>query len=285
MTPSSGITDAPAIVIDPERYTRIAKLGLTAGSHASPDDAICLMEAAAYLAREQHSDQPICVSEVLGEIGRGLNDTLPHADRQRLIPLIPELLGTRPPGVTNYCSETSAQRPGVREYLAAERARLFVGADWVLRSWAPTWLQLLDETAGFADELRAMDPITADAHASDANIILARAFGIASYHYGPNRLCEVPVMLRGNVLEAVRSSGANSFWHAAAGSNRSHPACEAISTASEAASKAALGAMGNWVRRASTRTRSNELAERLAPIVTQLRSEALETYAAMIKTR
>ncbi|NUR19372.1 MAG: hypothetical protein HOQ12_07535, partial [Gemmatimonadaceae bacterium] len=37
---------------------------LASGGHASPADGLCVMEAAAYFAREPHSDRPACVSPV-----------------------------------------------------------------------------------------------------------------------------------------------------------------------------------------------------------------------------
>lgn len=69
-------------------------LHLAKGGHDNPDDGLCLLEAAAFLAGEPHTDHPACVSPVLGVFGRELNDRLDDTKRQQLKPLIPKLPGT-----------------------------------------------------------------------------------------------------------------------------------------------------------------------------------------------
>ena len=44
-----------------ERLDALATLTLKNGSHPSPDDGLCVMEAAAWVAGEPHSDHPACV--------------------------------------------------------------------------------------------------------------------------------------------------------------------------------------------------------------------------------
>src|SRR4051812_26804584 len=65
------------------------------GSHRSPDDGMCLMEAVAYFAGELHSDSPQCACPVLTSHGIRLNDRFSDEERQLLAPLIPKLLNTR----------------------------------------------------------------------------------------------------------------------------------------------------------------------------------------------
>lgn len=72
---------------------------LAEGSHISSEDGLCLMEAVAYFAGEEHSDTPACASEVLTRVGINLNDALPHVYRQKLKPLIPRIVGTRNDGL------------------------------------------------------------------------------------------------------------------------------------------------------------------------------------------
>ena len=117
------------------------RLRLENGSHQSPDEGVCLMEAVAWLAREPHSDEPKCVCPVLGAFGRGLNDRLDVERRQRLKPLIPALVGT--------ASDGHAE------------ARGFMAMDWIVRTYTPAWLRLarLDTEA---DGLQAL-PEIADA--------------------------------------------------------------------------------------------------------------------------
>ena len=97
-------------------------LRLENGSHESPDEGVCLMEAVAWLAREPDSDKPKCVCPVLGAFGRGLNDRLDVERRQRLKPLIPALVGT--------ASDGHAE------------ARGFMAMDWIVRTYTPAWLRL-----------------------------------------------------------------------------------------------------------------------------------------------
>ena len=117
------------------------RLRLENGSHQSPDEGVCLMEAVAWLAREPHSDEPNCVCLVLGAFGRRLNDRLDVERRQRLKPLIPALVGT--------ASDGHAE------------ARGFMAMDWIVRTYTPAWLRLarLDTEA---DGLQAL-PEIADA--------------------------------------------------------------------------------------------------------------------------
>ena len=98
------------------------RLRLENGSHQSPDEGVCLMEAVAWLAREPHSDKPNCVCPVLGAFGRGLNDCLDVERRGRLKPLIPALVGTASDGHAD--------------------ARGFMAMDWIVRTYTPAWLRL-----------------------------------------------------------------------------------------------------------------------------------------------
>lgn len=74
---------------------RLAQITLSWGPHASRDSGMCMLEAAAYLAGEEHSDHPQCVSPILGRVGRTVNDVTPDFSRQDLVRLIPSMLGTR----------------------------------------------------------------------------------------------------------------------------------------------------------------------------------------------
>src|SRR5258708_25727187 len=67
---------------------------LARGAHKDRDDGLCLLEAVAWFAGRSHSDQPPCVSPVLGAYGRTLNDVLPDIPRQELKQFIPQLPGT-----------------------------------------------------------------------------------------------------------------------------------------------------------------------------------------------
>ncbi len=51
--------------VDPERLAQIPTRRYTAGKHNGPDDGMCLVEAAAWVAGEPFSDHPVCVDPVI----------------------------------------------------------------------------------------------------------------------------------------------------------------------------------------------------------------------------
>src|SRR3990167_3478451 len=127
------------------RLTKITKLD--SGSHR-PDGKYCLMEAVAFVAGEPWSDSPACACPVLAAYGRALNDAMPDEQRQRLIPLIPKLVGTR----------------ATREI---EQRRAYLLADVAVRVLAPIALRAakLDTEA---DKLAALPEITNESAAEAA---------------------------------------------------------------------------------------------------------------------
>src|SRR3990167_6721691 len=95
---------------------------LGSGSHASRADGVCLLEAVAWLAGEPHSDSPSCACPVIAAFGRTLNDHLPDAERQALVPYITKIVG-------------SVSTPEV------ERKRAFIASDYAVRVFAPIALR------------------------------------------------------------------------------------------------------------------------------------------------
>src|SRR5215475_8265679 len=67
---------------------------LTAGTSEHPKDGACLLSAVSWLVYGDLSDQPACVSEVVAEIARNVNDLLPDYRRQALKSYIPRLIDT-----------------------------------------------------------------------------------------------------------------------------------------------------------------------------------------------
>jgi hypothetical protein len=110
-------------------------LTLYAGGH-DPGDAMCVMEAVAFVAGEPWSDHPECASKVIGAFMRAWNDTLPDDRRQMLKPYIPRLVGT-------------AAAPEV------ELRRSFMACDWLVRVFTPAWL----DRAGLAGSARALEQL------------------------------------------------------------------------------------------------------------------------------
>jgi hypothetical protein len=68
---------------------------LAPGSHSSPREGLCAVELASLLGGEGLSDSPRCVCRVIAAYMRSLNDRLPHADRQRLVPYSQRSVGSR----------------------------------------------------------------------------------------------------------------------------------------------------------------------------------------------
>jgi hypothetical protein len=100
---------------------------LAHGAHATPEDGRCAMEWVSHLAGEGHSDQPACVSPGLRAFCVSLNDNLKESTRQRLRPYLSRTIGTADDGL--------------------DCTRAWMAADWLIRVYAPTWLDL----AGAAD--------------------------------------------------------------------------------------------------------------------------------------
>jgi hypothetical protein len=67
---------------------------LTVGTSDHPKDGACLMSVVSWLVYGDLSDQPACVSEVVGEVARHVNDLLPDYRRQALKAYIPRLIDT-----------------------------------------------------------------------------------------------------------------------------------------------------------------------------------------------
>src|SRR5579875_3073790 len=121
-------------------------LTLSKGAHNSRDDGVCLLEAVAWEAGEPHTDAPACVSPVLAQFGRSLNDVLPDDKRQHLQRYRRPMIGTAGDGL--------------------DEQRGYVALDWMIRTWTPAWLDLAGLTAE-AQALRDLRRI--------ADLVAARA--------------------------------------------------------------------------------------------------------------
>ena len=82
------------VSISPERLSALDEITLTVGQHNSPEAGMCAMEAAAWLAGEEHSDTPECVDETITEYVQVLNDHGGPEVRERLKSYVPQMLGT-----------------------------------------------------------------------------------------------------------------------------------------------------------------------------------------------
>ena len=66
---------------------------LSRGKHRSPRKGACFMEMVSYLAGERWSDHPSCTHPLLAKLARDVNDHVGDAARNRLFPLVPEVIG------------------------------------------------------------------------------------------------------------------------------------------------------------------------------------------------
>lgn len=66
------------------------------GRHRSMRKGACFMEMASYLAGEKWSDHPRCTHPLLAELARDVNDATSDTGRQRLAPMIPDVVGLTP---------------------------------------------------------------------------------------------------------------------------------------------------------------------------------------------
>ena len=121
--------------IDKHRLSQLPAIHLSRGGHCSRDEGMCAMEAAAWLAGEEHSYRSKYVSVVLREPLVKLNDGLDDTWRQKLLPFVPRILGTRDDG--------------------KDEARRWLATDWLLRVHTPAWLDTAGMTARAAD-IRAL---------------------------------------------------------------------------------------------------------------------------------
>jgi hypothetical protein len=126
---------------------------LAKGPHDRPEDGMCAMEWAAYVAGEPHTDQPVCVSPVLRSFCISLNDAWDDDMRQRLRPYLARCIGTSGDSM--------------------DRERGFLALDWQIRTYLPAWFRLAGLTED-ADRVAALAPIV-DLASAKAAAPLVRA--------------------------------------------------------------------------------------------------------------
>ena len=132
---------------------------LKAGGHTKRDaEALCVMEAVAWVAGEPHSDHPVCACPVIGAFLRQWNDSISTDEaRTRLLkPLVPRLVGSK-----------STE--------AVEVRRSYLALDWLAREYAPAWLSLRNDLKAHAVALRGLAPLTDTASCAAAQTTLDAA--------------------------------------------------------------------------------------------------------------
>ena len=212
----SAVIDA-ALTLISERLAQVAVTPLGKGSHDGLEDGMCVMEAAAYVAGEPWSAQPLCACPTITAFMASWNDSLPSdAERDRLLkPLIPLLVGTR-------------STPAV------EARRSYMALDWLIRVNTPKWLDLRPELTQHAEALRGLDEVT-DLAGARAASVLVRAAGAAA-------LDTAWTSGRAATLDTALATALATAWAAARASALATAGLDTAWAATRAAARAAEGA-------------------------------------------
>ena len=193
-----------------ERLARLESYHLRSGSHTDVESGMCAMEFVAWLAEEPHSDAPECACPVLSAFVRAWNDSLPGADRDRLLkPVLARLVGSR-------------STPEV------ERQRGYLALDWMIREFLPTWLECVDLLRAHASEVRVLATIR-DLEAAELAGRDVRAAGAAA---------------RATARDAVAAAAWDAARAAADAARLAADAARAADVAADAVAAAALDAAG-----------------------------------------
>jgi hypothetical protein len=243
------MTESPAI--------DLSEITLRHGEHTSREEGMCLLEAAAYLAGEKHTDHPQCVCPVLAAFGRSWNDGLESdAERDRLLkPLLPKLINTRG-------SAALAER------------RSWMALDWLIRVQAPAWMDLTEALREHAAILRALPPQTSSEEATKSAAARAAAGAAAR-------------AAAGAAAGAAAWAAAGAAARAAAGDVAWAAARAAAGDAARAAARAAAGDAAWAAAGAAARAAAGDAAwaaagDALAPTKETLKQSALELFESMI---
>jgi len=253
MPSSSSLPPQPDIDLD--------RLVLKAGSHRSPDEGLCLLEATAYLAGEPHSDHPHCASPVIAAFGRSWNDVLNDEDRQFLKPYAAKLIGT-------------AASPEV------EDMRAWMALDWLVRTYTPAWLRLAglddqaDTMAGLPEFKKGMD-VPSIRPAIDAVRTDARAAWAAAGDAAWDAAWAAAWAAAWDAARAAARAAAGDAAGDAARDAARDAAWDAAGAAARAAAWAAARAAAWAAARAAAR-------DRLAPTVLELQGSARDLMVRMI---
>ena len=237
-----------------ERLKALDSIPLLRGAHDS-NEQMCAMEAAAWIAGEEHSDRPRCVSPVLGAFVRSWNDALDDEERQALKPCIPRMIGTAGDG--------------------HDEERAWMAVDWLVRVCTPAWLDL----AGLKDSaeaLRSLPPITkATVGKAQPTVKEAREAAVAAAKDAAAGDATWAVFrARDAARNAVRAAAGDAAWAAVR-------ARTAVWHAGDDAWAAAWNAAGDAAWAAAVKAKLDS-EPRFAPVKAELHRSAHELLARMI---
>ncbi len=173
-----GLPDLDSIVIDPTR-------------HARRGTRLTVLELCAWLAGEQHTDDPQSVAPVLRTFVRNLAIGIGHELRQELKPVAAAIVDTAP------CTDHD------------ERRRAWLLTDWLVRGHAPPWLARAGLSEA-ADRLDGLGPVTDQTELMRAVDLLGSAIVTAG------RRLEITLEIAGDERRDVVDEIAWEIWEQAA---------------------------------------------------------------------
>jgi hypothetical protein len=235
----------------------LTALHLAKGSHPDRSNGLCLLEAVAWWAGEPHTDRPACVSPVLADFGRSLNDALSGDRRQELVRFVPLLPGTNRDG--------------------KDEARGYLALDWLVRVFTPGFLGLRPGLADAAAELRSLAPVVDLSTAGTAGPVVRSARQRASAAWDAAGAAAWDAA-KAAAWDAARTAAGAAARDAAWAAARDAAGAAAWDAAWAAARAAA------WVAAwdASTAAAWDAAKAALQPAVDALQASAIQLYAAMI---
>jgi hypothetical protein len=235
------------------RLAYLSTLSLAKGAHAGLAEGLCTMEAAAYLAGEPHSDHPACACPVIAAFLRTWNDGLPDdAHRDLLLKrFVPKVVGSR-------------STAGV------ERRRSLLALDWLIRTYTPAWLDLVESLKPHAASLRALPEIV-DMDTASAAAPVVRAARDAA---GSAARDAAWAAARAAAGSAARDAATDAAWDAARAA--------ATDAAWDAARDAATDAAWDAARDAAGAAAWDAARAALLPTVMLLQESAVQLVDRML---
>ena len=244
------MSTAPTVI--PERVAALDTITLDSGNHCNFSEGHCAMEVVAWLAGLGHTDAPECASPVLRDFTVGLNDRWDTVQRQTLKPFLPRMVGTAGDG--------------------QDEARAYLALDWLVRTYAPEWLDvagLTERARDLRDLPRIVDPASAQSAVPVAHA--ARQDAAAAWDAA---------------WDAARAAAWDAAWDAARAAARDAAGDAARAAAWDAAWDAARAAAGDAAGDAAwdaARAAAGDAAgDSLAPTVAALQASALDLLDRMI---
>jgi hypothetical protein len=236
---------------------------LAKGPHDRPEDGMCAMEWAAYVAGEPHTDQPVCVSPVLRSFCISLNDAWDDDMRQRLRPYLARCIGTSGDSM--------------------DRERGFLALDWQIRTYLPAWFRLAGLTED-ADRVAALAPIVDLASAKAAAPLVRASCDKAAAAWDAARVAArvaagaAARVAAGDAAGDAAGVAAGDAARVAAGAAAWGAAWDAWGAAWDAA----WGAAGDAARVAAWAAAGAAARAALAPTVRELQESALDLLDRML---